>query len=157
MMRLMLAVLVSFLILFAVAGGSNGVNAVTPVDADSSETDFRWVSSEGAFGKGPLHGRVRLENKRLLWEEHDHGQITRTFTTEIVRCGNVQAMEDESLAGDKGGFEATCVEHNAEGEMSQVFVQQNNSDKELILAWDTDGDVVFATIYGVTDQFVFPA
>ena len=157
MMPLVRAVLVSFLILFAVVGGSSGVNAVTPVVIDSSETDFRWVSSEGAFGKGPLHGRVRFEDKRLLWEEHDHGQITRAFTTEIVSCGNVQAMDDESLAGDNRGFEATCIEHSAEGEMSQVFVQQNNSDKELILAWDTDGDVVFATIYGVTDQFVFPA
>ena len=44
MMRLVHAVLVSFLILFAVVGGSNGVNAVTPVVVDSSETDFRWVS-----------------------------------------------------------------------------------------------------------------
>ena len=153
----MRAVLVSFLILFAVVGGANVVNAVHSVDADSAETDFRWVSSEGAFGKGPLHGRVRLEDKRLLWEEHDHGQITRTFTTEIVSCGNVQAMDDESLAGDNAGFEATCIEQNAEGEISQIFVQQNNSDGELILAWDVGDDVVFTTIYGVTDRFVFPS
>ena len=153
----MRAVLVSFLILFAVVGAANVVNAVHSVDADSSETDFRWVSSEGAFGEGPRHGRVRLEDKRLLWEEHDHGQITRTFTTEIVSCGNVQAMDDESLAGDNAGFEATCIEQNAEGEMFQVFVQQNNSDGELILAWDADDDVVFTTIYGVTDRFVFPS
>ena len=157
MMRLVRAVLVSFLILFAFVGGSNGVNAVTPVVVDSSETDFRWVSSEGAFGKGPLHGRVRFEDKRLLWEEHDHGQITRAFTTEIVSCGNVQAMDEESLAGDNLGFEATCIEHNEEGETSQIFVQQNNSDGELILAWDADDDVVFTTIYGVTDEFAFPA
>ena len=73
MTRLMRAVLVFFLILFAVIGGANLVNAVHSVDADSPETDFRWVSSEGAFGKGPLHGRVRFEDKRLLWEEHNHG------------------------------------------------------------------------------------
>ena len=131
--------------------------AVTPVVADSSETDFRWVSSEGVFGKGPLRGRVRLEGKRLLWEEYDHGQITRAFTTEIVSCGNVQAMDEESLAGDNRGFEATCIEHNAEAEMSQIFVQKNNSDEELILSWDTDDDLVFTAIYGVTDQFMFPA
>ena len=95
--------------------------------ADSSETDFRWVSSEGVFGKGPLHGRVRLEGKRLLWEEYDHGQITRAFTTEIVSCGNVQAMEEESLAGVNRGFEAACIEHNAEAEMSQIFVQKKTT------------------------------
>ena len=132
--------------------------AVTPVVADSSETDFRWVSSKGVFGRGPLYGRVRLEDKCLLWEEYDHGQITRAFTTEIVSCGNVQAMDEGSLAGDNRDLEATCIEHNAEAEMSQIFVQKNNSDEELILVWGTDDDdVIFATIYGVTDQFVFPA